>query len=161
MLRVAEPKKDQRQREKVSTFYGIPAGVHEAVKKLASAHGVPAGEVVRLFFERGLADLAAGKMAMSGALRAGKYTLFPAETEASSLVVGKPSARKRKQENGKVSYRGLPETLVQAMSETAAQRHLAVGEVARALLEWGLAEVEAGRLELTVYGVETRFSLYG
>lgn len=159
MLKAPEKKRDARQREKVITFYGIPEVVHERVKSVAEELGVPAGDVARLFFERGLDALDSGTIRLDGQLSGGRRTLFP--TTWGAQPVGKPQKRRKKEEPGKVSYRGLPEGLVTRMSTTSEKAKLPAGETARWLLEWGLGEYDAGRLEVEVYAVEAKYSLYG
>lgn len=161
MLRAPAKKKDSREREKVASFYGIPGEVHEKVKRTAEDLGVPAGDVARLFFERGLDALESGQARLEGQLCEGRRTLFP--TWGAKAVVGKKRTTKgtKNTKSGKVSYRGLPGELVRRVAAMAEKDHLAIGDVARWLLEWGLGEMEAGRLEVDVYSVETKYSLYG
>jgi hypothetical protein len=70
---------EQEQRESggVVTYRGIPKSLNEKVKQVAAELGVPIGDVVRAFLERGLADYKSGDVDLSPKLVTGRYTLYP------------------------------------------------------------------------------------
>lgn len=155
----ARKRVDRREREPVATFYGIPAEVHQELKKTADSLGVPVGDVARFFFEHGLAAMFSGKLRVEARLSEGRRTLFPTDGGARMPASwGAPptpkqaaATKKRKKKAGKVSYRGVPREVIQAMQGAAERLKAPVGELARKLLEWGLAEYAAGRLTMTAY----------
>jgi len=68
----------EAQQERV-TYRGIPPDLNERVKLLAENLGVPIGDVVRAFIERGLQAYEQGDLMLQPHLRIGKMTLYPEE----------------------------------------------------------------------------------
>jgi len=68
----------EAQQERV-TYRGIPPDLNERVKLLAENLGVPIGDVVRAFIERGLQAYEQGDLILQPRLRIGKMTLYPEE----------------------------------------------------------------------------------
>jgi len=68
----------ETQQERV-TYRGIPPDLNERVKLLAENLGVPIGDVVRAFIERGLQAYEQGDLILQPHLRIGKMTLYPEE----------------------------------------------------------------------------------
>ncbi len=59
------------------TYWGIPPELNSQVQQLAETLGVPAGEIVRAFIERGLQAYEQGDLILQPHLRIGKMTLYP------------------------------------------------------------------------------------
>ena len=59
------------------TYRGIPPELNGQVRQLAETLGVPAGEIVRAFIERGLQAYEQGDLMLQPHLRIGKMTLYP------------------------------------------------------------------------------------
>ncbi|HUM35726.1 MAG TPA: hypothetical protein PLQ85_02525 [Anaerolineae bacterium] len=68
----------EKQHHKV-TYWGIPPELNSQVQQLAETLGVPAGELVRAFIERGLQAYEQGDLILQPRLRIGKMTLYPEE----------------------------------------------------------------------------------
>ncbi len=87
--------------------------------------------------------------------------------EPIDALVHRPSQAKRDRSwekehraAGVVTYRGIPVELNQRVKEIAEELGVPVGEVARALLEYGVQAFEEGRLDLTPQPAKARFSLF-
>ena len=61
------------------TYRGIPPELNSQVRQLAETLGVPTGEIVRAFIERGLQAYEQGDLMLQPRLRTGKMTLYPEE----------------------------------------------------------------------------------
>lgn len=79
------------------------------------------------------------------------------EPEEPAEAVPPPATRKKKsrkwerrkrREVGQVSYRGIPKELNERVKAVAAELHVTTGDVARALLEYGLEAYSQGELTL-------------
>ncbi len=68
--------------------------------------------------------------------------------------------RRMRVEQGQVSYRGVPEEVNKQVKQIAQELGVTTGEVARRFLEYGLEAYESGRLELEVYRVPGRHTLF-
>lgn len=153
--------KDQRQREPVATFYGIPAETHERLLRLADGLGVPAGEAARFFFERGLLALTANELELRAQLCEGKRTLYPTWGAKPVKTAGRRGKKGKGKQDDKRSYRGVPAETKAELARVADERAITIGELARFLLEWGLDEQAAGRLEMATYAASQKWSLFG
>jgi len=61
------------------TYRGVPPELNARVKLVAEELGVPVGDIVRAFLERGLAAYEQGDLILQPRLRIGKKTLYPGE----------------------------------------------------------------------------------
>jgi hypothetical protein len=69
--------REQRDSGKVVTYRGIPAHLHEEVKRIARKKNVPIGEVVRAFLEYALVGYEQGELELNPQFGPGKLTLYP------------------------------------------------------------------------------------
>ncbi len=73
--------REQRDRGIVATYRGIPSGLHEEVKKIASEMNVSVGDVARAFLEYALAAYEAGDLVLEPAFKitagVNNFTLYP------------------------------------------------------------------------------------
>lgn len=165
---VAEKKKSSwssQGPQMVVTFRGVPAELHEQVKKLADDLGVAAGEVARFLLEFSLGAVVRGELRLDPTLAEGRRTLFPPEGWGASSYIPVGTLPRRKRTKGKaapkVSYRGIPEGTTQQVEELAGRLVVPIGELARRLLEFGLEAYRAGKLPMQTYAVITKNTLYG
>ena len=176
-LRVAEVKERSRNWEKrtvnkPATFRGVPPKLHQALKDIAADLQVSVDDVARAFLEFGWQCCQRGEITLQPRLSNQRLTLFPqGDSWGGAQKPGwvervwgthppektKASSRKRKSEDDevkswrwpKVSYRGLPEELRQAIHQLHEQYHVPVGEVVTLFLGHALEAYESGRLALT------------
>jgi hypothetical protein len=88
--------------------------------------------------------------------------------EPIEVLTRRPSKAKRnreweyrqRKERGFVAYRGIPRKLHESLKEIADDLGVPVGEVARALLEYGLEACRKGDLVLQPKPVTGRYSLF-
>lgn len=68
---------EKQQNAMTVTYRGIPPELNSQVRQLAETLGVPVGEIVRAFIERGLQAYEQGDLMLQPHLRIGKMTLYP------------------------------------------------------------------------------------
>ena len=129
-------KKDKRKRKK-SRWIPLIKSNKKAVEKRAAALGVPAYELVRYLLEYGLGAVQTGELVLEPQLEPAGLTLYPAEMRARQR-------RPQKVTLVNASYRGIPNETWDQIKELA--RSVPTWQVANRLIEYGLAQIDAGRL---------------
>ena len=130
-------RKDQRKREK-SRWIPLRRPTKKALEKRATALGVPAWELVRYLLEYGLAAVQSGDLELIPQLEPAGLTLYPAEQRTRQ--------RRRKQHDlVNASYRGIPDATWENVKALA--QSFPVWQVANKLIEYGLEQMDAGRLQ--------------
>ena len=71
-----EKERERRIRDGVVTYRGIPHGLRDQLKDVASKHKVKIGELVRLFLEHALAAYRRGDLQVKGMAET-TYALYP------------------------------------------------------------------------------------
>ena len=145
-------KKDEREREPVVSFRGIPSPLKSRIEKLADKLQVPKGILVRYFLEYGLQQHSEGRLSLEPQLVKVGWSLYPTGKE-----------KKRRKKRGKTSaamsspaaYRGIPKKTKEAVADLAREMSVPIGELARRLLEYGVEEHQSGSLEFELYPVES------
>lgn len=167
----AEPrKKRERQWEKnhrgqVATYRGIPAEMHQTMRRLAENLGVPVDEVARAFLEYSLAQHKSGRLPIHPHPKAQRMTLYPDGEPAVEQkpkgwlkdAFSSPRASKKGKKGGqpkrwetRVSYR-LPVALKQEVKALADQHTVGVGEFVFFLFQHALSAFECGALRLEAH----------
>lgn len=168
-LRVAEPRKRNRQWEKQrqshkAVFRGVDPKLSLKVRTIAGDLRVPEGEVARAVIEHALRCYERGELHLHP--RPNPYrlrmTLFPTH-EALPVPAPARGSRQRSEKLWQVitTWRCFPPELKWELSALASNTGLnvPVGELITALLRFGLQEFQHGRLTLTPVQKWTSFTL--
>jgi hypothetical protein len=141
----------------IATFRGIPMALHQSVKSVAKDLGISPGELARYFLEKGLEQIATGEDEVAPTFVPGGYTLYPDEKKKTS---GPPRRKHSKEVYKPRSYYGVPREVVQAVLDQSQALGVTQGELARHLLERGLARYRSGDLALKPVPVQQIATLY-
>ena len=149
MTPVAEKRKDTRKREPIVNFRCIPAELKSDLDQLSIHYDIPVGILASFIFESGLKDVENGDLVLTPSLSKTGYTLYP----QSAVRAGRPINGKVKKDKGtiQIAFRGVSQELKQRMidlSKSSGMHSVAVGEVARALLEYGIEHIQSGHWTL-------------
>ena len=177
--------RDWEKGQKASGYWGVPVSLRDTVSAAATQEGIKVDDLARAFFEYGLEELGAGRLALQPVTNPhgrGKMTLYPPTSgwgkktgwrretyDPKSKTISQKSGSKAKKKNTSsvedektciFVVRNLPENLHQALLSVAEHMAVPIGQVATAFLKAGLDAYLSGELRLEPVAVATRKTLY-
>lgn len=119
-----------------AVFRCIPSTLKTELDTLANDLNVPMGYLAYYLFETGLEDFNADRLQIKSHLTVDGYTLYPNEHHRA----GRPLRNARPKKDKLVGFHGVPKAIVEEIAQIATQILVPQGEVARRLLEHGIAK---------------------
>ena len=134
------------------SYRGFPTDLKKSIRIAAHELYVTADEVVRATLEYSLGMYWSGKIALTPTPARMKMTLYP----KSNKVVAQPTRgkkpKRKKPETPRwtevVTYRGIPQSMQEAVKKIAEEHDIPVGEVAAYLIDHGMRAFRSGELVL-------------